>query len=116
MCKRQPVRNPEALSHDATMGMHTPSAALAVVIATIHIASAKHASGMTQQPIRMEPLGVYCADCDETTPIMWPPPSANGPTPRLTMVEHHSGFRVRQQVGDMSLPLFTHQSKKRTTD
>jgi len=53
-------------------------------------------------PLRMQPLGVYCGgaggdtlsqECGETTPIMWPPSA-----PTLAMVEHHSSFRIRFQA------------------
>eukprot|EP00035_Acanthoeca_spectabilis_P029041 m.473029 g.473029 ORF g.473029 m.473029 type:complete len:274 (-) comp33659_c0_seq1:710-1531(-) len=52
--------------------------------------------GVQADPIRMEALGVYCEGCDETTPVLWPP----GPTGKLTVVEHHSGFRIRSQAHD----------------
>lgn len=66
-------------------------------------------------PIHFEPLGLYCGfvdevgvlSCDETTPIMWPP-GADG---ALTMVEHHSNFRVRSQVR-MHLLCFTHPAAR----
>jgi hypothetical protein len=47
-------------------------------------------------PLPVEPLGVYCHgfDCAETTPVLWPP----GDGGSLVMVEHHSNFRVRNQA------------------
>lgn len=45
-------------------------------------------------PLRMVELGTYCHDCDETTPVIWPP----GPAGALVLVEHHAGFRVREQA------------------
>ena len=44
------------------------------------------------KPLLMEELGAYCEDCAETTPILWPPGDDG-----LVMVEHHQGFRVRNQ-------------------
>ena len=41
-------------------------------------------------PLRMKPIGAYCADCEETTPFLW-----NG---TLHTVEHHSSFRIRKQA------------------
>ena len=53
----------------------------------------RRASG--DDPLPVEPLGVYCQgyDCAETTPVLWPP----GEGGSLVMVEHHSNFRVRHQ-------------------
>ncbi len=41
-------------------------------------------------PLRMQPVGAYCADCDETTPFLW--------NKELYVAEHHSSFRIRKQA------------------
>ena len=51
------------------------------------VASNEHAG---PGPLRMKPIGAYCADCDETTPFLW-----NG---TLHVAERHSSFRIRKQA------------------